>query len=70
MVTELEGIRREIRQEQGKNEQLTSVLKKVEGERDFLVKTIHQLLERQDRIKDQYLKLSKSLEQTEDLLSK
>lgn len=32
LLTELEGFRREIRQEQGKNEQLTAILKKVECE--------------------------------------
>lgn len=40
------------------------------GERELLVKQIQQLLEKQEKIKDQYLKLSKSLDQTEEMLRK
>lgn len=53
-----------------RNEQLTAVVRKVEGESDFVSKQISIMVEKQDRLSDQLEKLSKSLEQTEDRLKR
>lgn len=63
---EMEGYRRDIVKEQLKNEQLTSILKKVEGESEFLMKNISTLREKHERLQDTFAKLQKSLEQTEE----
>jgi len=67
---EFEGFRRDINKEQLKNEQLTSVLRKVEGESGFLSKNISTLREKHERLKETYAKLEKSMQQTDDSLKR
>jgi hypothetical protein len=47
------------------NEQLTSILKKVEGESQFVSKQIETMQEKGARLQEVYSKLAKSLEYTE-----
>eukprot|EP00877_Chromochloris_zofingiensis_P014228 jgi/Chrzof1/9059/Cz03g34170.t1 len=68
--TEIQGFKKDITKEQLRNEQLTAVVRKVEGESDFVSKQISIMVEKQDRLSDQLEKLSKSLEQTEDRLKR
>lgn len=63
---EIEGYKRSIKQEQGTNEMLTGVLKKVEGEAEGMQKNITTLREKREKLQDTYIKLKRSLEQTEE----
>ena len=64
--SELEGIKRGIRDEQKRNEQLTAVLKKVESEAEAIAKAMAGLKEKHEKLVENYAKLKKSLEQTEE----
>ena len=70
MESEIEGYKKSVRTEQIQNEQLTSVLKKLEGESEFLKKQLAQSLEKKDRLYETHMKLSNSLEQTEKTVQK
>ena len=70
MESEIEGYKKSVRTEQIKNEQLTSVLKKLEGEAEFLKKQLVQVQEKKDRLHETHVKLSNSLEQTEKAVHK
>jgi len=65
---EIEGFRRDIIAEQLKNEQLTGVLRKLEGDQQFIVKQSETATEKQSRLQELLTKLSKSLEHTEEQL--
>eukprot|EP00192_Tetraselmis_astigmatica_P001068 CAMPEP_0117679654 /NCGR_PEP_ID=MMETSP0804-20121206/17928_1 /TAXON_ID=1074897 /ORGANISM="Tetraselmis astigmatica, Strain CCMP880" /LENGTH=1089 /DNA_ID=CAMNT_0005489087 /DNA_START=114 /DNA_END=3381 /DNA_ORIENTATION=- len=67
---ETEGFRRDIVKEQLKNEQLTAVLRKVEGESEFLLKNLATLREKMERLQDTYAKLQKSSEQTDESMAR
>ena len=54
---------------QVQNEQLTAILKKVEGESQFVAKQIAGMLEKGERLQEVYSKLARSLEQTESQVS-
>lgn len=66
--TEIDGYKRDITKEQIKNEQLTAVLKKVEGEAQFIIKQIEACVEKQQRLQEMFSKLHKSLDTTEEQL--
>lgn len=70
MDAEFAGYKRDIIKQQVQNEQLTSVLKKVEGESLFVGKQIEGMMERQERLQEMYSKLAKSLEHTEKQVSR
>ena len=63
---ELEALKRGIRAEQKRNEQLTSVLKKVETEAETVGKAMNGLREKHDKLVEDFGKLKRSLEQTEE----
>ena len=50
---------------QVQNEQLTSILRKVEGESEFVGRQVAGMLEKGERLQEVYSKLAKSLEHTE-----
>ncbi len=52
------------------NEQLTSILKKVEAESQFVAKQIEGMVEKGARLQEVYSKLAKSLEYTEQQVSR
>eukprot|EP00899_Mesostigma_viride_P013156 jgi/Mesvir1/21841/Mv04224-RA.1 len=64
--SEVEGYKRSIRNEQERNEQLTGVLKKAEGEAEFLRRQIDLLRERGERLQETFAKLQRSLDQTSE----
>mmetsp|Transcript_21916 Transcript_21916/g.41797 ORF Transcript_21916/g.41797 Transcript_21916/m.41797 type:complete len:894 (+) Transcript_21916:65-2746(+) len=64
--TEVEGFKRSVKQEQAKNEQLTGVLKKVEGEAEHVSKAINTLRDKKEKLQEMYVKLKRSLEQTDE----
>ncbi|GMH42071.1 hypothetical protein BSKO_09990 [Bryopsis sp. KO-2023] len=68
--TEISTFKRDIVKEQVKNEQLTAVMQKVEGDMKHLTQRIAELKERQDYLQETYGKLQKSLEQTEDRMQR
>eukprot|EP00798_Chlamydomonas_sp_ICE-L_P001679 gene1679-33074_t len=68
--TEITGYKKDIVKQQIQNEALTSVLKKVEAESQFLSKQIETCVEKQQRLQDVFSKLAKSLEHTEVQIKK
>lgn len=70
MDLEVEGYKKDISKEQIRNEQLTLVVKRVEGESDFLTKQIAIMAERQEKLQETMMKLQKSLEATDEKLKK
>eukprot|EP00775_Hariotina_reticulata_P007189 gene7189-7403_t len=63
---EIQGYKKDINTEQIKNEQLSSVVRKVQGEGEFLLKQTGFAVEKQERLAAQLAKLTRSLEQTEE----
>ena len=61
------GFKKSLKSEQQVNEQLTGVLKKVEGDAENVSKQINVLRERKEKLQDTYVKLKRSLEQTEEV---
>jgi len=70
MESEIEGYKKSVRTEQVQNEQLTSVLKKLEGEAEFLKKQLAQSQEKKEALYETHMKLGNSLEQTEKTVQK
>ena len=64
------GYRKDITKQQVQNEQLTAILKKVEGESQFVAKQIAGMLEKGERLQEVYSKLARSLEQTESQVAR
>ena len=67
---EIQGYKGSIKKEQQKNEQIASVLQKVEGEQEFLKKQILTLNEKQEKSQKVYSGLEASLDQTEQAVAK
>ncbi len=53
-----------------RNEQLSSIVRKMEGEADYVSKNVSAMVERQQRLSEQLDKLGRSLEQTEERLKR
>lgn len=70
LLNEVEGYRKDILREQLKNEQLTGMLRKAEGESEFLRKRVEAMIEKQEALQELMAKLAKSLELTEGQLAK
>lgn len=66
IVMEITGYKKDIVKQQIQNESLTSLLKKVEAESQFVAKQIETSIEKQQRLQDVFSKLAKSLEHTEE----
>eukprot|EP00878_Enallax_costatus_P030136 GHUV01032788.1.p1 GENE.GHUV01032788.1~~GHUV01032788.1.p1 ORF type:complete len:692 (+),score=266.59 GHUV01032788.1:452-2527(+) len=64
--TEIQGYKKDINKEQIQNEQLSGIVRKLQGKTEFVLKQAQASVERQERLSAQLAKLTKSLEQTED----
>ncbi|CAG9461572.1 unnamed protein product [Pedinophyceae sp. YPF-701] len=65
MVVEVDGTRRDVLREEQRNEQLTAVLKKVQGEATFLQRQIAALVARQDEVRAKQQRAEQALDVTE-----
>lgn len=69
VTSEIEGVKKDVVKEQQRNEQLMSLLRKVQGEAQYLEKQIKTLLGKQEACQVQFVKLSKALEEMEETLA-
>lgn len=53
-----------------RNEQLSGIVRKLQGETEFVLKQAQSSVEKQERLAAQLAKLSKSLEQTEEIIKR
>eukprot|EP00879_Flechtneria_rotunda_P033179 GHRR01036724.1.p1 GENE.GHRR01036724.1~~GHRR01036724.1.p1 ORF type:complete len:546 (+),score=242.57 GHRR01036724.1:177-1814(+) len=68
--TEIQGYKKDINTEQIRNEQLSAVVHKLQGESEFALKQTAASVEKQERLAAQLSKLAKSLEQTEEKIKR
>ncbi|KAF6257749.1 hypothetical protein COO60DRAFT_1639651 [Scenedesmus sp. NREL 46B-D3] len=64
--TEIQGYKKDINKEQIKNEQLSVIVRKVQGESEYVLKQAAASVEKQERLAALLAKLSRSLEHTEE----
>ena len=67
---ETSAYKRQIKEAEGKNEQLTQQLRKMEAEGEFLSKNIDTCREKKERLMETHARLTASLEETEAHLEK
>ncbi|GFH23762.1 flagellar-associated protein 172 [Haematococcus lacustris] len=68
--TEISGYKRDIVKQQLANEAVTAVLKKVEAESGFISQQVEATLEKQSRLSEVLVKLTKSLDHTEQQITR